>query len=309
VAAEAQLGMNEQPIHDAARLGTRQEVEKILKATPQARDARTPLGITPLHYAAMNEDSGPLQALLAAGAPVNARDGEGRTPLHMAAFSTRTANGKLLLQAGADPDAKTDAGRDVLSMARKVRADELAGDRVAVDTQGLPAGQAVLKAARRPAARHLRAVRPWPRTKPDLPPVTVYAPSPCLACIDWADHLRKAGFEVSIEETPLAGMPKLKRWLNVPAGLESVHTAKVGNYFIEGHVPAEDIKLLLKEKPQGARPGRARTAARRAGARTVEPLLRNRLHHPRQRQPGARSTARGLQHPAGRAGRQDQRVR
>jgi hypothetical protein len=127
-AAEPTLGMNEQPIHDAARMGTRQEVEAILKSAPQARDARTPLGITPLHYAAMNTDSGPLQALLAAGAAVNARDGEGRTPLHMAAFSTRTANGKLLLQAGADPTLKTDAGRDALSMARKVRADELAGE-------------------------------------------------------------------------------------------------------------------------------------------------------------------------------------
>lgn len=128
LAAEATLGMNEQPIHDAARMGNRQQVESILKATPQARDARTPLGSTPLHYAAMNEDSGPLKALLAAGAAVNARDSEGRTPLHMAAFSTRTANGKLLLQAGADPALKTDAGRDVLSMARKVRADELAGE-------------------------------------------------------------------------------------------------------------------------------------------------------------------------------------
>ena len=78
-----------------------------------------------------------------------------------------------------------------------------------------------------------------------LPPVTVYAPSPCLACIDWADHLRQAGFSVSIEEKEAAAMPRLKRWLNVPSGLESVHTAKVGNYFIEGHVPAEDIKLLL----------------------------------------------------------------
>jgi hypothetical protein len=100
-----------------------------------------------------------------------------------------------------------------------------------------------------PAARGQRgALRP--AADEALPPVTVYAPSPCLACIDWADHLRKAGFEVGIEETPLANMPKLKRWLNVPAELESVHTAKVGNYFIEGHVPAEDIKLLLKEKPK-----------------------------------------------------------
>ena len=127
LAAESTLGMNEQPIHDAARIGSRKEVEIILKASPQARDARTELGATPLHYAAMNEDSGPLKALLAAGAAVNARDGEGRTPLHMAAFATRTANAKLLLEAGADPALKTDAGRDVLSMARKVRADELAG--------------------------------------------------------------------------------------------------------------------------------------------------------------------------------------
>lgn len=128
ILAQTALGMNEQPIHDAARSGTRAEVERILRQSPPARDARTPLGTTPLHYAAMNADSGPLQALLAAGAAVNARDGEGRTPLHMAAFSTRTANGKLLLQAGADPTLKTDAGRDVLSMARKVRADELAGE-------------------------------------------------------------------------------------------------------------------------------------------------------------------------------------
>lgn len=85
---------------------------------------------------------------------------------------------------------------------------------------------------------------------PGLPPIIVYAPSPCLACIDWADHLRQAGFDVTIEEKESATMLRLKRWLNVPSGLESVHTAKVGNYFIEGHVPAEDIKLLLKEMPK-----------------------------------------------------------
>ncbi len=82
-----------------------------------------------------------------------------------------------------------------------------------------------------------------------LPLVEVFAPSPCLACIDWAEHLRQAGFEVRMVETLSASMPKLKRWLNVPSGLESVHTAKVAGYFIEGHVPAEDIMLLLKENP------------------------------------------------------------
>ncbi len=83
-----------------------------------------------------------------------------------------------------------------------------------------------------------------------LPAVVVYAPSPCLACIDWADHLRQNGFVVTIEEKLLADMPKIKRWLNVPSALESVHTAKVGQYFVEGHVPAEDILLLLKEQPR-----------------------------------------------------------
>ena len=121
------LGMNEQPIHDAVRLGKRADVERILKANPAARDARTPLGSTPLHMAALNVDSGPLKALIAAGADVNARDREGATPLHMAAYATRTENARLLLEAGADVTAKTEAGRDALSMARKVRADETAG--------------------------------------------------------------------------------------------------------------------------------------------------------------------------------------
>lgn len=81
-----------------------------------------------------------------------------------------------------------------------------------------------------------------------LPPVNLYAPAVCLACIDWADHLRKNGFIVTFRET--ADMAALKRRLKVPKDVESVHTATVGGYFIEGHVPAEDIKLLLREKPK-----------------------------------------------------------
>lgn len=126
-ATGAAAGMNEQPIHDAARIGTRAQVEALLRQNPQARDARTDDGATPLHWAALNEDDGPLRALIAAGANVNARDREGRTPMHMAAFATRSKHALPLLEAGADPYAKTNAGRDVMSMARKVRADEFAG--------------------------------------------------------------------------------------------------------------------------------------------------------------------------------------
>jgi ankyrin repeat protein len=128
LAQPATLDARELPLHDAARMGTQMEVEQLLRSAPQNRDARTTLGATPLHYAAMNQDNGPLKALVAAGANPNARDSEGRTPLHMAVFATRTGHVKLLLQAGADPLLKTEAGRDVLSLARKVRADEAAGE-------------------------------------------------------------------------------------------------------------------------------------------------------------------------------------
>lgn len=84
--------------------------------------------------------------------------------------------------------------------------------------------------------------------EPALPPVQVFVPSPCLACIDWAEHLRQNGFRVSLVES--TDMAAVKRRLKVPPALASVHTATVAGYFIEGHVPAEDIKELLREKPR-----------------------------------------------------------
>jgi hypothetical protein len=83
---------------------------------------------------------------------------------------------------------------------------------------------------------------------PSLPPVEVFAPSPCLACIDWAEHLRQHGFRVTITES--ADLAAVKKRLKVPADMESRHTSVVAGYFIEGHVPAEDVIELLKEKPK-----------------------------------------------------------
>lgn len=123
----AVIGANDQPIHDAARLGSGKDVEKILKANPAARDARTQHGSTPLHLAATNSDLSAMKVLIAAGADVNARDSEGLTPLHMTAYTQSTKQAELLLEAGADPYAKTNAGRDPTSMARKTRSDEVAG--------------------------------------------------------------------------------------------------------------------------------------------------------------------------------------
>lgn len=125
--APAVIGAHDRPIHDAARMGSGREIDKLLKADPSVRDARTQHGSTPLHLAATNPDSSALKALLAAGADVNARDSEGLTPLHMTAYTQNARNAELLLQAGADPHAKTNAGRDPTSMARKTRSDEVSG--------------------------------------------------------------------------------------------------------------------------------------------------------------------------------------
>ena len=121
------IGANDQPIHDAARIGSGKEIVALLKAQPAARDVRTAQGSTPLHLAATNPDISSLKALLAAGADSNARDGDGATPLHMAAYTQNAKHAQLLLEAGADPFAKTNAGRDPTSMARKVMANEAAG--------------------------------------------------------------------------------------------------------------------------------------------------------------------------------------
>lgn len=115
------------PIHGVARSGGGKEVAALLKSDPGARETRTELGSTPLHLAAVNPDVTALQALIAAGADVNARDADGATPLHMAAYAQNAKHARLLLEAGADPYAKTNNGRDPTSMARKSMAHEAAG--------------------------------------------------------------------------------------------------------------------------------------------------------------------------------------
>ena len=81
----------------------------------------------------------------------------------------------------------------------------------------------------------------------ELPPIAVYMPKVCLACIDWAEHLRQHGFTIKVTQTD--EMDAVKRKLKVPKDLEAVPSASIAGYFIEGHVPATDVKRLLVEKP------------------------------------------------------------
>ncbi|RIA47233.1 DUF411 domain-containing protein [Dichotomicrobium thermohalophilum] len=80
-----------------------------------------------------------------------------------------------------------------------------------------------------------------------LPIVEMTKHPQCGCCTEWADHLRAAGFEVKVTET--RKMWGVKRLAGIPKDLDSCHTATVGGYVIEGHVPADDIKRLLAEHP------------------------------------------------------------
>jgi len=82
------------------------------------------------------------------------------------------------------------------------------------------------------------------------PVITVYRDPNCGCCSKWIEHLIKHGFRVDDKKT--AEMPEIKRGLGIPDDLESCHTGVVNGYLIEGHVPAADIKRLLKEKPRVA---------------------------------------------------------
>jgi hypothetical protein len=81
-----------------------------------------------------------------------------------------------------------------------------------------------------------------------LPKMTVTRDPACGCCGGWIDHVKAAGF--SIDEIEAANLVPLKTRLGVPVELSSCHTAEVGGYAIEGHVPADAIKRLLAERPQ-----------------------------------------------------------
>lgn len=77
--------------------------------------------------------------------------------------------------------------------------------------------------------------------------VTMYKDPNCGCCGKWAEHMRAHGFSVKEIATPQMG--EVKRTAGVPQALGSCHTAKVGGYVIEGHVPAADVNRMLAEKP------------------------------------------------------------
>ena len=79
------------------------------------------------------------------------------------------------------------------------------------------------------------------------PTARVYRSPGCSCCLGWARHLIRAGFAVTVESAE--DIVAHKKRGGVPEALYSCHTAFVAGYVIEGHVPAREIRRLLREKP------------------------------------------------------------
>lgn len=77
--------------------------------------------------------------------------------------------------------------------------------------------------------------------------VVVYKSPTCGCCKEWVKHLQANGFSVTTHD--VTNLLPYKTTNGVPITLQACHTAQVGGYAIEGHVPATDIKRLLKERP------------------------------------------------------------
>ena len=78
--------------------------------------------------------------------------------------------------------------------------------------------------------------------------ITVFKSPSCGCCKGWVEHLRKHGYTVVARD--LADVAPIKTAHGVPEKLRTCHTALVGGYVVEGHVPADVIARLLEERPK-----------------------------------------------------------
>ena len=78
--------------------------------------------------------------------------------------------------------------------------------------------------------------------------ITVWKTPSCGCCHEWVAHLRKSGFEVATHDVEDTAPIRQKFGLNAKFG--SCHTARLGNYVVEGHVPAKELRRLLREQPK-----------------------------------------------------------
>ena len=95
------------------------------------------------------------------------------------------------------------------------------------------------------------AASPALRAGDGLPEAVVWKTPTCGCCGAWVRHLEANGFRARVIER--ADLAPVKAEHRIPPRLESCHTALIGGYVVEGHVPAADILRLLRERPAGVR--------------------------------------------------------
>ena len=103
-----------------------------------------------------------------------------------------------------------------------------------------------------PPAQATASAQPVAPTAPataeaSLPLLVVHKSPSCGCCGLWVEHMQQAGFPVEVRDTN--ELSPIKERLGVPYGKGSCHTAEVAGYVIEGHVPADDVKRLLAQRP------------------------------------------------------------
>jgi hypothetical protein len=86
--------------------------------------------------------------------------------------------------------------------------------------------------------------------RPAAPPIDieVWKSPACGCCKDWVAHMESNGFRVKVHDV---GNTAARSRLGLAEKFGSCHTARVGRYAIEGHVPAQDVFRVLRERPQG----------------------------------------------------------
>lgn len=81
------------------------------------------------------------------------------------------------------------------------------------------------------------------------PAMQVFKTATCGCCAAWVEHMEEHGFDVTVTNLAMADLMALKKKADVAPEHTSCHTARVGEYIVEGHVPAPDVKRLLSQGP------------------------------------------------------------
>ena len=97
------------------------------------------------------------------------------------------------------------------------------------------------------ACTALTAPALWAATPLGRIPVEVWKDPNCGCCQDWVTHIEQKGFAVTVHDI---GNSAVRAKLGIPVGLGSCHTALVEGYVLEGHVPAADVRKLLRQRPK-----------------------------------------------------------